>query len=72
MRTEDEMYSLILKISEEDERIRAVFKMTEFFSIIAKFVEEELGYSYNSKEERACMEFLNIVYALPKDAKEIM
>ncbi len=48
---------------------RAVFKMTELFGRIAKFVAEELGYSYHAEEERACMEFLNIVYALPKDAK---
>ena len=32
---------------------------------------EELGYVYNSKEEKACIDFLNIVRNLPKDAKEI-
>ena len=51
---------------------RAVFKMTELFSIITKFVAQELGYSYNVEEEMACMEFLNVVYALPKDAKKIV
>lgn len=51
---------------------RAVFKMTELFGVIAKFVGEELGYIYNLKEENACMEFLNIVNNLPKDATEVI
>ncbi len=50
---------------------RAVFKMTDLFSISAKHVAEELGYAYNSIEENACMDFLNIVCNLPKDATEI-
>lgn len=51
---------------------RAVYKMTDLFSAEAKQVAEHLGYVYNSKEEKACMDFLNIVRDLPKDAKEIV
>ena len=51
---------------------QAVFKMTDLFSKTAKNVAEELGYTYNSKEENACIDFLNIVHDLPRDAKEIV
>ncbi|MBQ3512264.1 MAG: aminoglycoside 6-adenylyltransferase [Lachnospiraceae bacterium] len=51
---------------------RAVFKMTDLFSKIAKNVAEELGYTYNSEDENACIDFLNIVRDLPRDAKEIV
>ena len=51
---------------------RAVSKMTGLFSVVAKDVAEELGYVYNFKEEKACLEFLDIVCDLPKDAKEIL
>ena len=51
---------------------RAVFKMTSLFSAIAKNVAEELGYIYNSEEEKACIDFLNIVCELPKDAEEVV
>ena len=50
---------------------QAVFKMIGLFSAIAKNAAEELGYVYNFKEEKACIDFLNIVRNLPKDAKEI-
>lgn len=46
--------------------------MTDLFSAEAKQVAGHLGYVYNSKEEKACMDFLNIVRDLPKDAKEIV
>lgn len=51
---------------------RAVFKMVGLFSDTAKNVAEALGYVYNYEEEKACIEFLNIVCDLPKDAKEIV
>lgn len=51
---------------------KAVFTMIELFSPTAKYVAEYLGYNYNLKEEKACMEFLNIVHCLPKDAKAIV
>lgn len=51
---------------------RAVFKMTGLFSTVANNVAEELGYLYNIKEEKACIDFLNVVRDLPKDAKEIV
>ena len=51
---------------------RAVFEMTGLFSMIAKNVAEELGYTYNFKEEKACMDFLNLVRNLPRDAEEIV
>ena len=47
-------------------------KMTSLFSFIAKNVAEELGYVYNSEEEKACIDFLNIVCELPKDAEEVV
>ena len=51
---------------------KAVFTMIDLFSPTARYVAEQLDYTYNSKEENACMEFLNIVRELPKDAKEIV
>ena len=51
---------------------RAVFEMTGLFSMIAKNVAEELGYTYNFKEEKACMDFLKLVRDLPRDAEEIV
>lgn len=51
---------------------QAVEKMTKMFCKTAKQVAEELGYTYNSQEAEACMEFLKIVHNLPKDAKEII
>lgn len=51
---------------------RAVFQMTGLFSSTAKNVADELGYKYHLEEEKACMEFLNIVHDLPEDAKEIV
>lgn len=50
---------------------RAVYKMTDLFSVTARHVAQGLNYVYNFSEEKACKEFLDIVHDLPKDAEEI-
>lgn len=51
---------------------QSVFKIIDLFKTEARYVAEQLGYEYDSKEENACIDFLNIVRNLPKDAKEIV
>ena len=50
----------------------SVFKMVDLFTPVARFVAENLEYPYNFEEEKACIDFLNIVHKLPKDAEEIV
>lgn len=54
-----------------DECWKSVFKMVSMFADVARYVAEELGYHYNSDEEKSCIEFLEIVHKLPKTADEI-
>ena len=51
---------------------RAVFEMIDIYSKIAPTVADELRYTYNFDEEKACIDFLNIVYKLPRDAGAIV
>ncbi len=51
---------------------RAVSVMTKQFSSTARCVAEALGYTYNFDEEKASMDFLDIVRTLPKDAEKML
>ena len=48
---------------------RAVFAMTELFSVVAPEVAEKLGYEYNFEEEQSCLEYLEHVKNMPEDSE---
>lgn len=50
---------------------KSVFIMCDLFDKTAKYVGEQLGYTYNEKEARGARSFLERVYQLPKDATDI-
>jgi aminoglycoside 6-adenylyltransferase len=50
----------------------SVFVMIEMFVPMAKYVAENLEFEYDSNEERACVDFLNIVHKLPEDAESLI
>ena len=54
-----------------EEAWEAVFLMCDLFSSTARYVAENLGYSYNVEEEKAAESFLKTVRILPEDAEDI-
>lgn len=85
MRTEQEMFELILNIAKEEyERLlntyfdgtvqsiwNSVFIMCDLFGQIAREVATSLSYSYNEEEEKGARMYLKRVHQLPKDATDI-
>ena len=49
----------------------ATWVLCDLFEEVAKDVGEQLGFSYHQQEARGSRCFLEQVYRLPKDAKEI-
>lgn len=49
----------------------AVFRMCDLFDTTARYVGQELKYTYNEEESKNARYFLEHVRQLPKDAKEI-
>lgn len=54
-----------------EEAWEAVFLMCDLFSSTARYVAENLGYSYHVEEEKAAESFLKAVRILPEDAEDI-
>jgi len=71
MRTELEMFNLILNIAKNDERIYAVFMNGSRTNDIAKDVSFSMNVKYNEIEAINSLKFLKDVHILPKDAQEI-
>lgn len=69
-----EDYTYYLKTffdSSIDNAWEAILLMCDLFSHTARWVSEELVFSYNLDEEQAALKFLYHVKSLPKDAKKI-
>ena len=49
----------------------AIFRMCDLFEAVAKYVGEELSYSYNEQESENARYFLMQIKDLPKSATEI-
>ena len=66
-----ESYLRTYPAGEKEAIWKSVLEMCDLFEIVAREVSQALGFSYNEEEGRNSRAWLEHVYKLPKDAKEI-